>query len=210
MPDIASVARHYTQGNLLDAIRAGVEHLGKSPDTVTVEDLAPVDEFHIGGRVATESLFENVYYRHGLSPEERVSILGKHLGVTAFFLDYVDSTETQFIFEQSGPIPARESFEPAPFKREELDDGRMRYVVASMPLIRLVRYAWWRSTDNRPGVYTWPASPGTSGVWKQLVDADFTTDGTWGQNASYLRERFGVIYETREKLLRTRFIELSQ
>jgi hypothetical protein len=151
-----------------------------------------------------------IYYRHGLSPEERVSILGKHLGVTAIFSDYVDSTETQFIFEQSGPIPARESFEPAPFKREELDDGRMRYVVASMPLIRLVRYAWWRSTDNRPGVYTWPASPGTSGVWKQLVDADFTTDGTWGQNASYLRERFGVIYETREKLLRTRFIELSQ
>ena len=76
MPDIASVARHYTQGNLLDAIRAGVEHLGKSPDTVTVEDLAPVDEFHIGGRVATESLFENV----GVTPDDHLLDVGCGLG----------------------------------------------------------------------------------------------------------------------------------
>ena len=122
---------------------------------------------------------------------------------------FIPAALVQRLIESPKGLPAF-FHEAADKQREELDDGRMRYVVASMPLIRLVRYAWWRSPDNRPGVYTWPASPGTSGVWKQLVDADFTTDGTWGQNASYLRERFGVIYETREKLLRTRFIELSQ
>lgn len=47
------VARHYTHGALLAAIEAGLGRLGKSPDGVTVEDLAPVDEFHIGGREAS-------------------------------------------------------------------------------------------------------------------------------------------------------------
>jgi hypothetical protein len=45
----ADVSRHYTHGSLIDAIRAGLTSTGKLPDTVTVDDLAPVDEFHIGG-----------------------------------------------------------------------------------------------------------------------------------------------------------------
>lgn len=60
MANTGLVANHYTHGSLLDAIVAGVEGLGKSTDTVSVEDLAPVDEFHIGGRVATESFLDQV------------------------------------------------------------------------------------------------------------------------------------------------------
>lgn len=49
-----AVADHYTHGALLAAIRSGVEALGKTPETVSVDDLGPIDEFHIGGRTASE------------------------------------------------------------------------------------------------------------------------------------------------------------
>ena len=55
MTESHPVAAHYTHGALLDAIRSGIEALGKTPETVTVDDLAPVDEFHIGGRQASEA-----------------------------------------------------------------------------------------------------------------------------------------------------------
>ena len=55
MTNTDMVATHYSHGGLLRAIRDGVERLGESPETVSVEDLGPVDEFHIGGRVATET-----------------------------------------------------------------------------------------------------------------------------------------------------------
>jgi len=43
------VAAHDTSAELLAAIRDGVAKLGKTLATVTVDDLAPVDEFHVGG-----------------------------------------------------------------------------------------------------------------------------------------------------------------
>jgi ubiquinone/menaquinone biosynthesis C-methylase UbiE len=49
----SSVADHYARGDLVAAIREGLARLGKTEATVTAEDLAPVDEFHIGGRAAT-------------------------------------------------------------------------------------------------------------------------------------------------------------
>lgn len=58
--DFNLVAEHYTRGNLLDLLRAGVEKLGKTTATVTVDDLAPVDEFHIGGRQATRAFLDQL------------------------------------------------------------------------------------------------------------------------------------------------------
>ena len=49
MPVQADVSRHYTHGGLIETIRAGIVALGKAADTITIDDLAPVDEFHIGG-----------------------------------------------------------------------------------------------------------------------------------------------------------------
>lgn len=60
MPDRRTVATHYTRDILLDCIEAGMEELGLSRDTVSVEDLGPVDEFHIGGRIATERFLNDV------------------------------------------------------------------------------------------------------------------------------------------------------
>jgi len=65
MSEDSAVAGHYTHGSLLDAIRAGVEGIGKSPDTVSVHDLGPVEEFHIGGRVATESFLSQMDFTSG-------------------------------------------------------------------------------------------------------------------------------------------------
>ena len=48
-----AVAGHYATGELLAAITAGFAAMGKSPGDVTIQDLAPVDEFHVGGRQAS-------------------------------------------------------------------------------------------------------------------------------------------------------------
>ena len=49
-----AISKHYSHGSLLTAIEDAITRLGKSIDSLTIEDLAPVDEFHIGGRRATE------------------------------------------------------------------------------------------------------------------------------------------------------------
>jgi ubiquinone/menaquinone biosynthesis C-methylase UbiE len=55
-----SVSDHYLHGNLLKAIESALPALGKTIQTVTIEDLAAVDEFHIGGRLATDHLLNQL------------------------------------------------------------------------------------------------------------------------------------------------------
>ncbi len=81
MPEPSLVATHYAQGGLLEAIVAGMAKLGKTPDTVGIEDLAAVDEFHIGGRVATESFLDQV----GLGAADHVLDVGCGLGGASRF-----------------------------------------------------------------------------------------------------------------------------
>ena len=50
------VAEHYGTPGMLEAILAGLRAHGKDPDRLTLADLAPVDEFHIRGRLATMEL----------------------------------------------------------------------------------------------------------------------------------------------------------
>ena len=75
------VSAHYASAGLLAAIRDGVARLGKTPATVTTEDLAPVDEFHIGGRQASEDFLGQL----GLTTDQRVLDVGCGLGGTARF-----------------------------------------------------------------------------------------------------------------------------
>ncbi len=49
----SAVARHYGVTDLLGRIYAGLEAAGADLARLDLEDLAPVDEFHIGGRKAT-------------------------------------------------------------------------------------------------------------------------------------------------------------
>lgn len=82
MPTQQDVSKHYTHGNLVAAIQGGIESLGKSVKSVTVDDLAPVDEFHIGGRQASEDFLGQL----GLSPEKQVPDVGCGLGGAARFI----------------------------------------------------------------------------------------------------------------------------
>jgi ubiquinone/menaquinone biosynthesis C-methylase UbiE len=48
-----AVARHYAHGSLEQAILEALAAAGKDVDRLSPADLAPVDEFHVGGRPAT-------------------------------------------------------------------------------------------------------------------------------------------------------------
>lgn len=71
-----SVSDHYLHGDLLKAIEAALPELGKTPETISIEDLAPVDEFHIGGRQATDNLLEQLNF----SEEHHILDVGCGLG----------------------------------------------------------------------------------------------------------------------------------
>jgi ubiquinone/menaquinone biosynthesis C-methylase UbiE len=57
-----SVVDHYLHGNLLGAIKVALPAMGKTIETVTIEELAAVDEFHVGGRLATEHLLKQLNF----------------------------------------------------------------------------------------------------------------------------------------------------
>lgn len=71
-----AVADHYTHGALIDALRRAVEATGLSPDTLTAADLAPADEFHIGGRQATLAFID----RLGFGPGDHLLDIGCGIG----------------------------------------------------------------------------------------------------------------------------------
>lgn len=77
-----AVSQHYTHGDLLGVIQASLEKIGKSTDTVTIEDLAPVDEFHTGGRVATENLLSQLNF----SDDDHILDVGCGLGGAARYV----------------------------------------------------------------------------------------------------------------------------
>ncbi len=70
---------HYTQRNLYESIIAALKRVGKTPDQVTAEDLAPVDSFHIRGRTATLELGRLAQ----LGPDDVVLDVGCGLGGSA-------------------------------------------------------------------------------------------------------------------------------
>ena len=82
MPTQQDVSHHYTRGNLVAAIRGGVEALGKTINSITIDDLAPVDEYHIGGRQASEDFLGQL----DLTPEKQVLDVGCGLGGAARFV----------------------------------------------------------------------------------------------------------------------------
>lgn len=70
------VAEHYAHGDLAAAIRRALENAGKDLERLSVEDLAPVDEFHVRGREATLELGLAL----GLAPGMHVLDVGSGIG----------------------------------------------------------------------------------------------------------------------------------
>jgi SAM-dependent methyltransferase len=71
-----SVAQHYGSENVLDRIRAALTNAGKNVDSLTVEDLAPIDQFHTRGLAATRELITFA----AVKPGARVLDVGSGLG----------------------------------------------------------------------------------------------------------------------------------
>ena len=81
MSDNNLIEGHYTHGALLEAIRQGMKALGKTEADITIQDLGPVEEFHIGGRQASTDFLDQL----DLRPEEFVLDVGCGLGGVARF-----------------------------------------------------------------------------------------------------------------------------
>lgn len=80
--DERAIQAHYRTAGLLERILAGLREAGKDPAAPTADDLAPADEFHSLGRVATKDLVELAAFK----PGSRVLDVGSGLGGPARFL----------------------------------------------------------------------------------------------------------------------------
>jgi ubiquinone/menaquinone biosynthesis C-methylase UbiE len=60
------VANYYSRGKLEDNILGLLRSAGKNPEQLRADDLAPVDEFHLGGREATQALSDFMQLRAGM------------------------------------------------------------------------------------------------------------------------------------------------
>jgi ubiquinone/menaquinone biosynthesis C-methylase UbiE len=76
------VAEHYGKGGLLDRIIDALAEAGKDIDHLTIDDLAPMDEFHSRRRLATEELATLL----APSPAEHVIDIGSGLGGPSRYL----------------------------------------------------------------------------------------------------------------------------
>ena len=74
---VSSIEAHYTRGHLIRAITEGLAGLGRTPQSVTPDELSPVDEFHVGGRQATEELMQQLH----LAKDVRVLDVGSGDGL---------------------------------------------------------------------------------------------------------------------------------
>ena len=70
------VAQHYAHGALEAAILDALAKAGRDPGRLSPDDLAPVDEFHIGGRRATEEFAAAL----GFPPGDHLLDIGCGLG----------------------------------------------------------------------------------------------------------------------------------
>ena len=80
----AVVERHYTRLNLENTILTALKNAGKNLDQLTVDDLAPIDEFHTRGREATANLASLL--DKNLQPHFHVLDVGSGIGGPSRYL----------------------------------------------------------------------------------------------------------------------------
>jgi ubiquinone/menaquinone biosynthesis C-methylase UbiE len=79
---LAEIERHYARGGLIDRILAALQEAGKDLDRLTIDDLAPIDEFHSRRRLATKELAALLAPK----PGDHVVDIGSGLGGPARYL----------------------------------------------------------------------------------------------------------------------------
>ncbi|HEX2471782.1 MAG TPA: methyltransferase domain-containing protein [Nitrososphaera sp.] len=80
----AVVERHYTRPNLENTILTALRNAGRNVDQLTVDDLAPIDEFHTRGREATANLASLL--SNNLQPNFHVLDVGSGIGGPSRYL----------------------------------------------------------------------------------------------------------------------------
>lgn len=80
MTDVVTV--HYSTGTARERIEAALRSAGLDLDALRPDDLAPVEDFHTLGRLATVALVE----RAGVSPADRVLDAGAGIGGTSRYV----------------------------------------------------------------------------------------------------------------------------
>jgi MPBQ/MSBQ methyltransferase len=78
------VERHYTRLNLENTILTALKNAGKNVDQLTVDDIAPIDEFHTRGREATANLASLL--ANDLQPNFHVLDVGSGIGGPSRYL----------------------------------------------------------------------------------------------------------------------------
>ena len=76
MEDKSMIIDHWGKGDVYALIMSALEKAGKSPDALTVEDLAPVDHFHARGFPATVDLAD----RLPIKPDHHILDIGCGVG----------------------------------------------------------------------------------------------------------------------------------
>jgi SAM-dependent methyltransferase len=79
---LAEIERHYARSGLMDRILAALQEAGKDIDRLTIDDLAPIDEFHSRRRAATAELAKLLAPK----PADHVVDVGSGLGGPARYL----------------------------------------------------------------------------------------------------------------------------
>lgn len=82
MADEKTIADHWGSGDVYAVIIEALEQMSKSPDAITIEDLAPVDHFHARGLAATVELADCLPLR----PDQKVIDIGCGLGGPARYI----------------------------------------------------------------------------------------------------------------------------
>ena len=141
MTDENTVSNHYLHGDLLKAIQGAITVLGKTVDDIAIEDLAPVDEFHIGGRIATENLLDQL----GFSDQHHILDVGCGLGGAARFVsdkyknhvtgidltpEYIETGKVlcEWVKLENSVALHHGNAVAMPFKDESFDGGYMLHV----------------------------------------------------------------------------------
>lgn len=146
MSNDKAVSAHYAHGDLLNAIRTSLEKAGRPVDRVTIADLAPVDEFHIGGRQATERFLAELNFSEndhvldvgcGIGGAARYAADKYNIQVTGVDLtpEYIETGRALCAWVRlDGQVTLRQGSALAmPFQDRAFDGGYMMHVGMNIP-----------------------------------------------------------------------------